>query len=153
MQHSVVGIMWSSFDRLLGLGLFSFQCIAQVAAVPSGSCQAVTHDKLEPMPNDFSTVPDEYLVAFVANHSLQQHLQFLGLSGNSSDAHFEPLLMANGYIGYYGDAMLAKVLEDPGVDYVERNVVGYIPEPEFVNVNSTSTNSTSDSYQRGIRHR
>ena len=108
--------------NLLSLGILLYPAIAAPALPPTLSDAA--KKRLVRLSDDIPTVPDEYSVQFEANYSLSQHLSFLGLSGNTTAARFEPLKYINDYLGYFGGGMLHKVLEDPGVKLVEMNDIG-----------------------------
>ena len=114
--------------NLLSLGILLSPAIAAPALLPTLSDAA--KKPLIVLSDDIPIVPHEYSVQFEANYSLSQHLSFLGLSGNTTTARFEPLKYINAYLGYFGDDMLHKVLEGPGVKLVEINDIGWIPDPD-----------------------
>jgi hypothetical protein len=70
------------------------------------ACCAAAHasqthpsEKLDDVPVGFTAKPNEYLVQFEEDYTLDEHLAYLGLDGNASYATFEPLLLDNGYWG------------------------------------------------------
>ncbi|KAF2120522.1 peptidase S8/S53 domain-containing protein [Lophiotrema nucula] len=116
------------FQDILSLG--SMLSVAIAAPALPASLSDAAKKRLNTVPKEIRTVPDEYCVHFEGNYTLSQHLSYLNLSGNTTNARFEPLKYLNAYFGYFGDDMLHKVLEDPGVKLVEMNDIGWIPDPD-----------------------